>query len=189
MDLGICDPRVIVKDGVDERLTHQRPAVLAAHHRGGDDTILLSLLPSDEAMPAAIGDIAELGDVDVNHGARVWVLVAADDFAGAFIDVMQFIYPASHQHRMDCRGWHAQLGADTDRSQAMFPPQVSDLAHERLRCPIRTGMRPRRAVLDSSCSHCRIAGGPPARCWPRDVEVFRGRRYGPAVVDNQARDP
>jgi hypothetical protein len=44
-------------------------------------------LAAEEPVPAAVGDVAELGDVDVDHGSGVWVFVVADRFCGDAVDV------------------------------------------------------------------------------------------------------
>jgi hypothetical protein len=58
-------------------------------------------------MPAAVGDVAELGDVDVDQRAGVRVLVTPDRFTRHTIDVAEPVQSTPHQHRVHGRGWHA----------------------------------------------------------------------------------
>jgi hypothetical protein len=57
---------------------------------------LLAACSTDEAPAAAIGDVTELLDVDVQHRTGMIVFVAADRLAGANINVRQTIQPTTH---------------------------------------------------------------------------------------------
>jgi hypothetical protein len=56
--------------------------------------VLLALLAPDVAPAAAVGDVPELLDVDMDHRARVGVFVAADRLAGGPVDVRERVEPA-----------------------------------------------------------------------------------------------
>jgi hypothetical protein len=58
------------------------------------------LLLADVAPPAAVGDVAKLGDVDVDQLAGAFTLIAADRFAGDPVDVGQPVDPAADRHGM-----------------------------------------------------------------------------------------
>ena len=45
-----------------------------------------ALVPADVAPPAAVGDVAEFGHIDVDQRAGMVMLVAADGFAGDPVD-------------------------------------------------------------------------------------------------------
>jgi hypothetical protein len=52
-------------------------------------------------MPAAVGDVAELGDVDVDQRTRMRMFLTANEFAGDAVDVAEPVDPAAHEDRMD----------------------------------------------------------------------------------------
>lgn len=58
--------------------------------------MLAAIDAADEPPAAAVGDVVELFDVDVDHRSWVGVFVAAHDLAGADVDVRGLIQPASH---------------------------------------------------------------------------------------------
>ncbi|GAB3625083.1 hypothetical protein GCM10027418_31700 [Mariniluteicoccus endophyticus] len=91
MDLGVGDAGVVVDDGVDVGLAHQRVPVLVPGFVGGGGSVLLALAAADVAPASAVGDVAELLHVDVEHGAGVVVFVAADGLAGGTIDMRQAV--------------------------------------------------------------------------------------------------
>jgi hypothetical protein len=70
-----------------ERGAHLRVAVGVLGLPGSGGPMLAALLAADEAPAAAVGDVPELLDVHVDKRSRVVVLVAADDLAGAPVDV------------------------------------------------------------------------------------------------------
>ena len=63
---------------------------------------MCALLTADEPMPAAVGDVAELGDVDVDHRAWMRVLIAADRLTGDPVDVREPVDLVADQHGVDC---------------------------------------------------------------------------------------
>jgi len=110
--LGMGNPGAVVDDGVHERLTDQRPTVpAAAAAASGRSPVPVALLSADEPVPAAVGDVAELGHIDVDHHPGLVVLVTAHYLTGALIDAMQPVQPASHQYCVDGRGRHPQLSS------------------------------------------------------------------------------
>jgi hypothetical protein len=141
-DLGIGDPGVVVDDRVDERGPEQRAAVFVAGLVRCRGAVPAALDASDLAPAAAVGHVAELLDVDVEHGAWVIVFVATDGLAGGAVDVGQAVDPAAGQDRVDGRGGHAQPSGDLDRSQSLLPAQVHDLADLRLTGSGRAVVRP-----------------------------------------------
>jgi hypothetical protein len=62
VDLGVGDPGVVVDHGVDECLAGRRVAgtVRQAGAGGGDRFMPVTLLTSDVAVAATVGDVAEL---------------------------------------------------------------------------------------------------------------------------------
>ncbi|GAB3248132.1 hypothetical protein GCM10027448_11320 [Nocardioides dilutus] len=139
MDLGIGDPGVVVDDRVHERSPDLGLAagVLRAGAVTGGLPVPVALLFAGEAPAAAIGDVAELLDVDVDHRAGVRVLVAADRFTGDPVDVAEPVDPAADQDRVDRRWRQPDLVGDLHRTESLLPPQVHDLADHRLGRPVR----------------------------------------------------
>jgi hypothetical protein len=188
-DLRVSNTGMVVDHGMHECFPKVRVMIFTLRGSDGRETVPDALSPPDKAMATTIRDIAELRHINMDHRPRVGVFVTADDFAGAFVDVVQLVDPHPHQHRMHCRGRHAELYGDTDRSQTLFPSQETNLAHHLLGRFGWAQVGPGGAIFDPRSAHRLISGGPPVRCRPRRVEVLRCRRHRPAVVDNQARDP
>jgi hypothetical protein len=159
-DLDVCDPGVVVDDGVQERGADQGSVVVSpvAGSAGGLLLVVRALLASDEAMAAAVGDVAELGDVDVDQRARVRVLVATDRFTGDSVDMAESVDPAAHQDRVHGRSRDAEPSTDLDWSEPVAPPQPDDLPNHRARRLVRARSRPARSVL-----HAGNALGPEPR--------------------------
>src|SRR5213075_1505712 len=115
--------------GVQERGSDHGPGVLAAFagaHRSSN-AVLPALLSAEEPMTTAVGDVAELGDIDVQHRAWVRVFVATDRLTGDPVDAGEPVDPAPNQHRVHRRGRQPQPTADLDRAQPVAPPQPHDL--------------------------------------------------------------
>lgn len=79
-DHGVGDPRVVVDDGMDVGLPQERVPVLVARLLRRLGAVLLGLAAADVA-PAALGDVAELFRVDVDHRPRAVMFLASDRFA------------------------------------------------------------------------------------------------------------
>ena len=101
VDLGVGDAGVVVDDGVDVGSSHQRAGVPAARLVGGGGSVAVALLPADVAPASAVGSVAQLLDVDVEHRAGMVVLVSADGFAGGAVDVGQAVQVGVGQDPVD----------------------------------------------------------------------------------------
>ena len=68
-DLGLGQAGVIVNDRVDERGADPGPVALTAlaGPLGCLDRVALTLLAAEEFVPAAVGDVGELGDIDTDQ--------------------------------------------------------------------------------------------------------------------------
>ena len=60
MDLGVRDPRVVIDDGVHERLTDQHAVVLVPWQAGCCGPVPVALLPADVTVPAPSGMLPNL---------------------------------------------------------------------------------------------------------------------------------
>ena len=147
--------------------------------------VLVALLPADEPPPTAVGDLAELLHVHVQHRPRMGVLVAADRLTAHSVQMRQPVQPAPHQHRMHRRRRHPGSAADRYRAEALLPPQVHDLAQHLAGGPVRLGPRPRRTVDHSRLPSVTVPVGPPLRGRPRHVIPFSGPSDRPALVNDQ----
>ncbi|OFT62199.1 hypothetical protein HMPREF3149_04470 [Corynebacterium sp. HMSC05E07] len=78
MDLGVGDAGMVVKDGVDIGLAHQRVPVFVSGLVGVWRRCFLALPSADIAPASAVRDVAELLHIDVQHRARMVMLVAAN---------------------------------------------------------------------------------------------------------------
>src|SRR5450631_2611331 len=120
MDLGVGDAGVVIDDGVYERGPDQGVVTAVSWLVFGGSAVLVTFLASHVAPPSAVGDVAQLLDVHVQHRPGVGVLVAPDRFAGDPVDVGKPVEPTTDQHRLHRRGGDPQLVADRDRPQALF---------------------------------------------------------------------
>ena len=101
MHFGIGDTGVVVDGGVDIGLAHQRvpPLVLGLVRRGGP--VLLALPAADVTPAPAVGDVAELLHIDVQHGPGVIVFVATDGFPSRAVNVRQPVQAGVDQDPVD----------------------------------------------------------------------------------------
>src|SRR5699024_8626532 len=88
-DLRIGDPGVVIDHRVDVGGADPGTVVLPALARAVRcrSGVQAALLATDEPVPATIGDIAELGDVDVDHRPRIGMLVTPQRLPGDAVDV------------------------------------------------------------------------------------------------------
>jgi len=68
---------MIVDDGVQVRRSGARRVGGVARQARCRDLVSASLLPTDESMPASIGNVAEFGDIDVDQRPGIGMFVAA----------------------------------------------------------------------------------------------------------------
>ena len=75
VDLGAGNPGVVIDHGVDERVFHQFVAVLVARLSRSRLAIPVALLTADEPPAAAVRNVVQLLDVEVDERAGVGMLV------------------------------------------------------------------------------------------------------------------
>ena len=155
VDLGVGDPGVVIDHGVHERGPHLRVVVHASWLARGRGPVAATLPASDVAPPAAVGDVAQLLDVHVQHRPGVVVLVAAHRFTGGPVHMGQPVQPAPDQHPVDRGGCDPHVRGELDRAQAFAQPQRHDPLRGRRGRLGRHRVRPARAV-----GH-RLTGGVP----------------------------
>lgn len=89
MDLGISDTGMVVDHGVHKRISQQRIVMTVAAGTGCGCPVAAAGRASDEPPATTIGDVAQLFDIDMNQRSGMRMLVAADHFPGADVDVGQ----------------------------------------------------------------------------------------------------
>jgi hypothetical protein len=122
---------VIVDDGVqigDAKFGAAVPVAFTGSVRSGG-SVRFSLLAVDGAVPATVGDVAELGDVDMNHRTRVGVFITAYRLAGDPVDTAQPVDAATDQHGVHGRGRQSEPAGDLHRPEPVTPAQPHDLTH------------------------------------------------------------
>jgi hypothetical protein len=144
---------------------------------------------ADEPPAAAVGDVAELGDVDVDQLTRSGPLIAAGRLTGDPVDVGQPVEPAPDQHRMHGRGRDPQLRPDRHRPQPLLPPHVHDLADHRLRGLGVLGATCRGSVIHPGRTLRAIPISPLVGGPPGNVEELSRPGRGPTLLYDQPRQP
>ena len=66
---------------------------------------------------SAAEDVAELGDIDVDHRTGMVAFVAADRLTSDSIDAAEPVHPAADQNGEDGRWCDAELASDLDRTE------------------------------------------------------------------------
>jgi hypothetical protein len=177
---------VVVEHGVHERGAQQRSAVLVAGLVRRCRSVLVALPAAGVAPPAAVGDVAQLLDVDVQQRAGGVVLVAADRLTAGAVDVGEPVDPAAAQDRVHRGGRQTEPIGDGHRPQPLFPPQVHDPAHDRLWGAPRAVVRPAGPIGHAGLPGGAVAVGPPLGRGPGDVEHRRRVADRPAGLDHRA---
>ena len=175
-----------------ERGAEQRSSVPTARgavgqRRGG--AVAFALLPPDEAPAAAVGNVAELLDVDVQHRARMGVFVATDRLTRPPVDVRQPVQPTADQHRVHRGRGQPELRGDRDRPEPLSPPQMHDLADQRRPGPRGLPVRPRRPVGHARRTELAVPIRPASGRRPGHVVPLSRSRDRPALIDDEAGQP
>ena len=87
VNLGVGDARVVIDDGVHERIPELGVAPLVLRLAGSDGTIPRSLTSPDVSPAPTVGDVPELLDVHVQQVPGTFVLVAAHRLPGGSVDM------------------------------------------------------------------------------------------------------
>ncbi len=167
---------------------HQRVAVTCcAACRAVAARFVSPWLAADEAPAAAVGDVAELLDIDVDQRPGMVVLVAADRFTGGPVDMGQPVEPAPDQDLVHRRGGDPGTGrragpgrgacATAARTPAAPPAPASG--------PAAGAGRLDRSAIGSPGG---IPVGPPLHRRPRHLEPGGDLADRPALVDDQLGD-
>ena len=120
-DLDVRDARMIVDDRAKESSPNVGMPGGGVTGAGASGGLLVppSLLPAQIPPAATIGDVAELGEIDMDHRAGVIVLVAPDGLDGDAVDLREPVGADADKDRMDRRGRQAKPAGNLDRPQAM----------------------------------------------------------------------
>ena len=82
-----------------------------------------ALFAAHEPPPSAVGNVAQLLHVDVDHRPWMVVFVATDGFAGDPVDMAEPVDAAAHQDRVDGRGGQTEFASDLNRAETPPPPR------------------------------------------------------------------
>ncbi|KOT65563.1 hypothetical protein ADK43_03050 [Streptomyces rimosus subsp. rimosus] len=119
-NLAVREPGVIVDGCVDEAVADDGAA--APTRIGGGLPIAGGLLAGHDPMSAAVGNVAELLDVDVDRFAGTRSFVAADDLTGGPVHPAQPVQAVAGQDAVDRRAGYAQDRADPCRAELAVAP-------------------------------------------------------------------
>jgi hypothetical protein len=111
---------VIVDGGVDEAVADYRTAALS--RLGCGLPIAYGLLAGQDPVAAAVGNVAELLDVDVDHLAGALSLVAAIDLARGTVHPAHPVQAVAGQDAEYRRSGHSQYGADASEAELALTP-------------------------------------------------------------------
>ena len=155
-----------------------------------DATRLVVVVVADRAterLPApAVGDPAELLDVDVDELAGSLALVAPDHLTGRSIEPAQSVEPQAHEHAVHRGRGDAQAIADPCWSELECRAQLGYLGFDGRSCPVRTAVRSTRAIDETVDSLLAEASPPLVARRPRDPHLRCNVRHWPALLDPQA---
>jgi hypothetical protein len=139
---------------------------------------------AEDLVAAAVGDAAELLDVDVDQFARPGSFVAAHAFAGGPVGGRQRGQAMTVQDPVGSGGGDACAGGQPHRSDAVLAPQPHDLSFDRGGRLARAVVRTAGAIVHPSCPVPAVAVRPTGGGGVADLETFRGPAQRPAVVDD-----
>jgi hypothetical protein len=173
---------------------YSRPTSSTASSPRGSRIVVCSVSQPDSGRPAAsrrtatstVGDVAELGDIDVDHRAGRCVLVSADRFPGDAVDAGEPVDAAPHQDRVHRRGGKTELAADLDRAQPATPSRCHDPFHQLGWCLRRHPVWSAGPIGHPAGPFGSVSGRPFPGCHGRDHEHLRRRGRGPAVLDDES---
>ena len=135
-DLAVGQPGVVVDGGVDVGVAQVgTPVDLAGVQGRGVPGCSLRRGSAVDAPAAAVGNVAELLDVDVDHVTWVGVLVADHGITthrqtGGAVDPGELGQPQADDHPPHRRGVHVEPASNLYRSQRSAGAQVLDLGFQ-----------------------------------------------------------
>ena len=142
VDLGVRDAGVVVNDGVHERVPEPGVVPLALRLTRCRRSVVVALAAADVAPAAAVGDVAELLHVDVQHRPGLVVLVAADRLPGCPVDMRKPVQVRVDEDPVNRRRSDPQPASELHGSFSKTETEL-DAALRRLRVGlVRRVMRP-----------------------------------------------
>ncbi|GAA3239633.1 hypothetical protein GCM10020256_60910 [Streptomyces thermocoprophilus] len=172
-DLAVSQAGVVVDGGVHIAVA-------------GTGTRLAACLAAQDLVAAAVGDVAELLDVDMHQLAGPVAFVAAYDAAGGPVQVRQAGQAVSGQHPVHGGGHQTEQTRDPCGSPTAQHADLDDPPLGTCRGPPWGGMRAAGAVGHARLAVLPVAVGPSLGGGHGDLEAFRGPPQGPVVVDDAA---
>jgi hypothetical protein len=142
-----------------------------------------------DAVPAAVGDVAQFLDVDVHELAGVVVFVAAHPLTGGAVEVGQASDPVAGQDAVHGGGGDAEQEPDAGGSPPAQDPDFDDASFGAGRSLVWAVVWAGGAVVHASGPVLAEPVGPAGRGADRDLEPLRGLAQRPAVLDDAAGQP
>ena len=172
---------MVVQRGVQVSVSQRR-----VPDRGGGPAVALAMATVVNPVAAAVGDVAELLDVDVDQLAGPVSFVSADRLLGGAVQVRQAGAVVAAQDLVHGGGVQVQRPGDPGRAQPPGHPQLDDPPLGPQRQLARAAMRPARPVSHPRRAGLAVAAGPPGRGGVRYLEPLSSPPHGPAVFHDAA---
>ncbi|GAA5059227.1 hypothetical protein GCM10023336_34820 [Streptomyces similanensis] len=175
-DLAAGEAGAVVDGGVEAAVAQVGAAVDGA--RPGSvavrGAVAASLGPAVGPVPAAVGDVAQLLDVDVDEFAGPVAFVAAHDTARGAVQMGQAGQTVARQHAVHGGGHQVQEVRDAGRPPPAQQPDLDDPSLGAGRSAPGAVAGPAGAVAHTGLAESPIAVGPPLGCGRRDLEALGG---------------
>ena len=186
VDLGVGNAGVVVDHGVDVGLAHQRVVVLVLRLVRGGGAVLLALSAADVAPASAVGDVAELLHVDVEHRAGMVVLIATDRLPGGTVDMGQPVQVRVGQDPVNRRRSDPQPAGQLHGTFSETDPQQDATLRRRWTALVGRVVRARRSILHGLAGA--VALCPALHGRPGDLEAGGDLADRPALVNDETGD-
>ncbi len=173
---GVGNAAVVVECGVEVGVSGAVASVL----------VRAACCPAEDFVAAAVGNPAQLLDVDVDQFAGSGAFVAADGLAGRTVQGGQGRLAVSLEDAVSGRGRDVAPDGQPERAYAVFAPEAEDFRLDFGRCPSGLVVGPAGAVTHSGDAELPVAGGPSGGGGVADLETLRCPAQRPSVLDDTA---
>ncbi len=152
---------MVVDDCVNERRSGARLVVFSSWQSRSRELVPCALLPTYVTMSTAVGDVAELRDIDMNLQSRIRMLISPQGLASDTIDMREAVYDAAtDEDRVNSGRREAKSRSDLGWPQSKPPAQVDDLLLDMLGRPAWDPVRLAGAILHPKLTLFLVATGP-----------------------------
>jgi hypothetical protein len=158
--------------------------VQVAH--AGVGAVSAACLTAEDLVAAAVRDVAEFLDVDVDQVAGCRVFVAADDPACGAVEVGEAGQAVAGQDAVDGGRVQPEEVGDTSRPPAAQDADLDDPALGACRGPARAVVRAGGTVGHARLAEQAVTPRPAGSGGDRYLKPFRGPAERPSVLDDAA---